>query len=532
MKLVTADEMRALDRAAAEDFGIPGAFLMENASKALADAAMALLAERGGTKVTVLCGKGNNGGDGFGAARWLQCYGMRVRVLLIGCLPEQVVGDAGAELRMFIRGGGELHSILTNEDMQYAEIVCLKADLLLDAVLGTGFSGELRDRERQICALINNSGRPVLAADVPTGVDATTGQVADGAVQATATVTLGLLKTGLLLYPAREYCGRLFLAQIGFSEALLNACGSKKRLVTQELARSLLPVRSGNAHKGDAGRVVVAAGSTGYTGAAALAATGAVKAGAGLVSLVTPLSCRDTLAVKLTEVMVHGLVERMPGVLGSGASADLLQWADKADVLALGPGLGTTDNTQAVVRELLQKTRTPVVIDADALTALQGHTELLAQMQAAKILTPHVGEMARLLNISAAEVERRRLELAESAAGAWQAVVVLKGAPTVIAAPDGSVYVNTGGCSAMATGGSGDVLTGIIAALAAQGRTPLQAAVCGVYLHGLAGVLATDAVPGLAAGEIAAALPEARKLTLAGTGAEEFIYNRAVKMIK
>ena len=244
-----------------------------------------------------------------------------------------------------------------------------------------------------------------------------------------------------------------------------------------------------------------------------------MKAGAGLVSLYTPLSSRDVLAIKLTEVMVHGLLERMPGILGGGAASDVASSAEAADVLAIGPGLGTSESTQEAVRTILQKITTPVVIDADALTALAGHTEILAAMQAQKVLTPHPGEMARLTGLEIAEIEADRINVAKKYAEQWQAIVVLKGAPTVIGCPNGTVYVNSTGNSSLATGGSGDVLTGIIAGLAAQEISLQEAAICGVYLHGLAAEL-TGIDIGLAAGELAALLPQVREQVLYGAEAE------------
>lgn len=535
MKLVTGQEMKILDQQAAEKCGVPGILLMENASRAVADVAMELLGKSADSKkqkAVVLCGKGNNGGDGFGAARWLLSYGVGVKVLLINAVPENVQGDAARQLAMYMSAGGEVDSVLDDDDAQLAEVMCLKADLIIDAMLGTGFYGELSGLYKTMCDMVNATGVPVLAVDVPTGVNADNGQMADDAVKARATVTMGLIKSGLWLYPAKEAVGELYVADIGFPKRLVDGCSSKKYLLTREIVRQLLPIRKGNAHKGDAGRIVVAAGSPGYTGAAALASYAAVKAGGGLVSLLTPLSSQQVLATKLTEVMVHGLLERMPGILGGGAASDILQRGNATEVLAIGPGLGTSDSTMEVVREVLTKTETPVVIDADALTALHDHTDILTAMQVPKVLTPHPGEMARLIGKSAAEIDMDRINVAAKYAVEWQAVLVLKGAPTVIGCPDGSVYVNSTGCSAMATGGSGDVLTGIIASLAAQGISMQEAALCGVYLHGLAGELAADGCIGIAAGELAAYLGQARKSVEQYMPDENFIYNRSLKVIK
>ena len=420
---------------------------------------------------------------------------------------------------MFTKAGGRVEALSTEDDWVLAELAASKADVLVDALLGTGFHGELEGDVLRACELLNKSEKYILAVDIPTGVNADNGAVSEHAVRSDHTVTMALVKTGLLLYPGREYCGDIELADISMPVKLVEEYQSDKYRLTDEIVRELLPLRKANAHKGDAGRVVICAGSPGYTGAAALASDAAVKAGAGLVSLYTPLSSRDVLAIKLTEVMVHGLLERMPGILGGGAASDVASSAEAADVLAIGPGLGTSESTQEAVRTILQKITTPVVIDADALTALVGHTEILAAMQAQKVLTPHPGEMARLTGLEIAEIEADRINVAKKYAEEWQAIVVLKGAPTVIGCPNGTVYVNSTGNSSLATGGSGDVLTGIIAGLAAQEISLQEAAICGVYLHGLAAEL-TGIDIGLAAGELAALLPQAREQVLYGAEAE------------
>ena len=519
MKLVTAKEMKALDVQAQTDYAMPGILLMDNAAQAVAEAVHEALTALEGERVVIFCGGGNNGGDGLGAARWLQSYGVSVRAFVVGAALDAVQGDAALELAMFTKAGGRVEALSTEDDWVLAELAASKADVLVDALLGTGFHGELEGDVLRACELLNKSEKYILAVDVPTGVNADNGAVSENAVRADHTVTMALVKTGLLLYPGREYCGDIELADISMPVKLVEEYQSDKYRLTDEIVRELLPLRKANAHKGDAGRVVICAGSPGYTGAAALASDAAVKAGAGLVSLYTPLSSRDVLAIKLTEVMVHGLLERMPGILGGGAASDVASSAEAADVLAIGPGLGTSESTQEAVRTILQKITTPVVIDADALTALAGHTEILAAMQAQKVLTPHPGEMARLTGLEIAEIEADRINVAKKYAEEWQAIVVLKGAPTVIGCPNGTVYVNSTGNSSLATGGSGDVLTGIIAGLAAQEISLQEAAICGVYLHGLAAEL-TGIDIGLAAGELAALLPQAREQVLYGTEAE------------
>lgn len=507
MKVVTAEEMKQLDKRASEEYGVAGLLLMDQASKAVAEAVLEILPEDN-KKVVVFCGKGNNGGDGFGAARWLESFGVKTRVYLVGASLEEVAGDAAAELAMLKKAGVKIEVLADDDDFLLAELACAKTGVIVDALLGTGFKGELRGLYARSCRLINESEKYVVAVDVPTGVDADNGSIAEDAVRASMTITMELPKVGLFLYPAVDCVGELYAANIGMPQKLISECQSKKFLVDEAMVQSLLPLRAGNAHKGDAGRVVVLAGSPGYTGAAALCSNAAVRSGAGLVSLLTPLSSRDILAVKLTEVMVHGLLERMPGVLGGGAASDVVAKAAKADVLAIGPGLGTSESTMEAVRTILEQVQVPAVIDADALTALKDNLELLQKMQAPKVLTPHVGEMARLTGLTAEEIDQNRVELAAKYAQEWNAVLVLKGAPTVVGCPDGTVYINTSGCSAMATGGSGDVLTGMIASLAGQGISLTEAAVCAVYLHGKAGEAAAEKYAAFGAGQLVDFLPK------------------------
>jgi hydroxyethylthiazole kinase-like uncharacterized protein yjeF len=511
MKLVLAEEMRALDQAAEEELGIPGLLLMENAGRAVADAATGLLGTCAGKKIVVVAGKGNNGGDGFGAARWLQNRQAVVTVVL-SCARENLSGSAADELQFYLAGDGELQDNVAAEQLPAIQDLLTGADLVIDALLGTGFTGELRGVVRDLCQLMNMAGRPVLAVDIPTGVNADDGSAGAEAVQAVATVTMALPKPGLYLYPGKKYVGRLTVADIGMPASMLEGAPSRGRVTEAREVAAALPPRPANMHKGAAGRVLVVAGSPGYTGAAALCSNACVKAGAGLVTLLTPATGRGILAVKLTETMVQALPETTPGQLAPGAALQILEAAAKRDVLALGPGLGVSNATGAVIRQVLESVHVPVVIDADALTALAGHTELLAHLPAPKILTPHPGELARLVQLTVPEVEQDRIHLAVTCARTWQAVLVLKGVPTVVAWPDGTYYLNPTGNASMATGGSGDVLTGIIAALVAQGMTPGQAAVAGVYLHGAAGDVAAAEKIGLGAGEIAEALPRARYL--------------------
>ena len=519
MQVLLAEEMRALDRAAEEEIGIPGLVLMENAGRAVADAAEKLLGACCHKKIFIFAGKGNNGGDGSGAGRWLHNRGAEV-ILVLACTAEELTGSAADELQYYIACGATVLEVSdADDDLRFTEIenMALQADLLVDALLGTGFSGKMRPLFVRLCDCINRvkkkkSGCRVLAVDIPSGVNADTGEADGSAVKADATVTMALPKLGLYLYPGAEHAGAVQVADIGMPSPLLQEAEGNRILITKELAGLLLPDRPKNAYKGNAGRVVLAAGSCGYVGAAALSSFAAVKGGAGLVTLLTPETTREILAIKLTEVMVKGLPVSENRLITEEALEIVTEALDKADVLAIGPGFGVSEETGNLIREILVTTAVPCVIDADAITALKDHTELLSHMLSEKVLTPHPGEMARLTGIRVSEIEKNRVEVARLYAEKWQAVVVLKGVPTIVALPDGTVYLNTTGTPAMATGGSGDVLTGLIAALIGQRLTVADAAVAGVYLHGMAGELAAGGSVGMAASELLLKLPEARKL--------------------
>ena len=522
MRVLLAKEMRALDRAAEEEIGIPGIVLMENAGRAVADAAEQMLGSCRGKNVVIFAGKGNNGGDGSGAGRWLLNRGARVSLVLAAAV-DALRGSAADQLQYFMACGGEVLSTEGNEPETFrkelqARVSC--SDLCIDALLGTGFAGNLQPDIACLCACINaqkarREGRcRVLSVDLPTGVNADDGSAAEGAVEADVTVTMALPKPGLYLYPGARYAGQIVTADIGMPAALLESAGGERFLLTDERIRGLLPQRARNAHKGTAGRVLVLAGSYGYLGAAALSSFAALKGGAGLVTLYTPETCREVLSVKLTEVMVRGLPADGKGSLSPEAEEEVLKAERIANVLAIGPGLGVSETTGETVRRILGSAEIPCVIDADAIRALAGHTEILSHMAADKVLTPHPGEMAALTGLSVKEIEQNRLGIAASCAEKWQAVVVLKGVPSVVAMPDGAVYLNPTGTPAMATAGCGDVLTGLIAALIAQGCPAGEAAMAGVYLHGLAGEIAAGYGVGMTASELCNAVPEARNRVL------------------
>ncbi|MGO0123070.1 NAD(P)H-hydrate dehydratase [Desulfothermobacter acidiphilus] len=522
MRLVTAAEMREIDRRAIEEYGIPGVVLMENAGRWVAQQVASRWGGASRKKVVVLCGRGNNGGDGLVAARHLWQQGAQVKVFLAS-EPDKLQGEAGVNATIWTRLGQEFYPLLTPSGLQAFKLALFQAGVVIDALYGTGFRGQLPPELRTVVEVLNSSGCPVVAVDIPSGVEADTGRVEETAVKAQLTVTFGLPKLGLVLEPGASYTGELLVADISLPRPLLAAKGPGRLYLLPSLVASWLPRRSPVAHKGDFGHVLVVAGSRGMIGAASLTAAAALRSGAGLVTLAVPRSCQEVVATKLTEAMTLGLPETKEGQLSAGAWEALQPWLSRFTVCALGPGLGRHPETVGLVRRIVAELQLPLVLDADGINAFAGEAHLLARRSAPLILTPHPGEMARLLGTEAGGLAFRRVEVAEKAAKDWGAVVVLKGARTVVAAPGGDTGINSTGNPGMATGGTGDVLTGVIAALWAQGMEPFRAAAAGVFLHGLAGDLAAENKGGVGtvAGDLVENLPRAWQHTIASEEASK-----------
>ncbi len=486
MKLVTTEQMRGLDRAAIEDYGILGLVLMENAGRAVAEAAARML--DGSGRVVVVCGSGNNGGDGFVAARHLSNRSVEVEVYLLAAV-DDLQGDAATNCHI----GQQMDlPIFENPDPATLEAAVNSADLVIDAILGTGISGEVRDPAQSAIAAINQSQARVLAVDIPSGISGDTGVEMGEAVWADRTLTFGLPKIGHYCYPGRDHCGEIELVDISLPAALVEAADLLTNLTTSQDVAAMLPPRWADMHKGEAGRLLIVAGSPGMTGAAAMAGLAAVRSGAGLVTVGIPESLNDILEVKCTEVMTLPLPETAQGSLSLEGLDQILDFAEGCDAVALGPGLSQVPETVELARKLIERISAPLVVDADGLNACAEATEPLQNRKAPTIVTPHPGELSRLIDRSIADIQQDRVTAARQAAQDLQCVVVLKGAGTVTASPDGDVWVNPTGNAGMASGGVGDVLTGVIGGLLAGGGDAMKAAVSAVYCHGLAGDLAED----------------------------------------
>ena len=516
MRLAAAAEMRDIDRLATEQYGLPGLVLMENAGSAVARETEKHLGELAKCKICILAGKGNNGGDGFVAARHLVNGGAKVKVCLLG-EKKSLQGDPLTYSNVLTAMGVEILEIRGERDWDKVRIAVTFADCIIDALTGTGYKGEVSANLALAIDVINRSGKKVIAVDIPSGVDADNGQVRGAAVRASLTVTFGVPKPGLVLYPGREHAGKVVVDAIGLPAPLLATAPLRQRLLTAAHVKRILPIRRGDAHKGTNGHAGIVAGSQSYPGAAVLCASGALRSGAGLVTLAVGGSLRSLIQAKVTEIMVRPLPDS-GGCLGAKAPAAVSELAPLWDVLAIGPGLGRHDDTAAAVRTMIRDADKPLVIDADAINALAGHGDILQETEALAILTPHPGELSRLTGLTAAFINQDRIGTARQTARQLNCILILKGAPTVIAFPDGEVFLNTTGNAGLATGGTGDVLTGVIAGLIAQGLASHDAALVGVYLHGLAGDLAARiGMVGITAGDVIQALPAA----IAGLKQEE-----------
>lgn len=505
MKLAAAAQMRELDRRAIEERNIPSIDLMERAAAEVAQAALDLLPEKPSRcRAAVFCGAGNNGGDGIGAARLLFLMGLKVRVFLVGDY-DRLTPDAMEETGRLSECGVELEDFDPGDRAQAAW--ARSCQVVIDAVFGVGLSREIAPESKFAAALdlINACRGAVVSADVASGVEADTGRVLGRAVKADRTVTFSLPKIGQFTGDGAVLSGRVTVHDIGIPAALVREVSCPVQTVEADFAREALPPRKPDGHKGDFGKVLVVGGSVGYTGAPYLTASAAVRSGCGLVYLGVPESIWPVEAVKCASAMPFPLADRRGG-LSHRALPEVLERLEGCGVLALGPGLGRRPSAGRLVLELLRQTEKPVVLDADGINALVGHIDILDSRRGrVTILTPHGGEFTRLGGVPAGDTAGAARAFARD----HGCILVLKGHRTVTAGPEGNALVNTTGNSGLAKGGSGDVLTGLIASLLAQGASPVMAAAGGVWVHGRAGDLAAETRTeyGLTPEDVIAAFP-------------------------
>jgi len=517
MKLVTSSQMRNIDKKTIDGLGIPGLELMEKAGRGTALVAKEMLGDPGNKVVIIFCGRGNNGGDGFVVGRYLSQWGAQVEFFLTAKRNE-IKGDAKTNLDKAVDLDLPIMKISKQEEIPTR----IKAHLIVDALFGTGFIGEIKGYMKDIIDRINSSGIPVLSVDIPSGLHADTGEFPGPCIKANRTVTMALPKIGHFFFPGKTMSGKVSVVDIGVPPHVVAEENINLNLITEEEIRQMIPTRPGDAYKGSCGRVVLIAGSTGMTGAASLASLSCLRAGAGMAILGTPQTLNPIMEIKMTEVMTKPLPDvRKKGTLalrGLGEIRELLKWGD---CCAIGPGLGQHFETIELIRRLVSRLEMPTVIDADGLNTLAKDASILKECKAPLILTPHIGELSRLNGVPSSEIAKDRIKYASEFAKEYNCVLVFKGAPTIISEPSGQTYVNPTGNAGMATAGSGDVLTGIIVGLLAQmlmlnkdediKKIMLNSACAGVFVHGLTGDLAKQekGEMGLIAGDMMEKIPDA-----------------------
>jgi ADP-dependent NAD(P)H-hydrate dehydratase / NAD(P)H-hydrate epimerase len=481
---MTREQIRDYDRISMETYGILGAQLMENAGRGAAQYILARFETK--RRIAVVTGPGNNGGDGFAVARHLLNAGCAVTVF--SAVPaESLTGDARLNFEILKKTNADIADLSTPESFADFDARLAEYDLAIDALLGTGVSRDVEGLLDRVISCINASRVPIVSLDIPSGLDADTGHLWGNAVRATATVTFGHIKRGLLLYPGAEHTGELETVSIGAPSAVSEQAGYDGRILSKKMLLPLIPQRKPDCHKGTVGHLLVVGGLSGKTGAATITGNAAIRTGCGLVTVATSLQAQPTLEAKCLEVMVDHIIDATDSPLSEKSAARVATLLEGKKAVALGPGLGTGPAISHLAVRLLKSLSVPVVVDADGINILADDPSSVARIEAPMIFTPHPGEMARFINKSVHAVQSDRIGVCRETAQRNHVVVVLKGAHTVVASPDGRVFINPTGNAGMATAGMGDVLTGIIGGLLAQGIEPLDAALLGVYLHGAAG---------------------------------------------
>lgn len=508
MKIVSNKEMREIESIAINSLGVPSICLMENAGRAVAEQANEYLAHNNKKNVIILCGKGNNGGDGYVAARYLFNSGFDVKVFIIASMGT-IIGDAKKNLDIIINMGIFVAEIMQKEQLKFFEKNVKDCDLIIDGLYGTGLDREITGIGKDLIEIVNRSCKYIISIDIPSGINGDNGHVEGCAVKANKTITMQFMKKGIAVYPGVDYAGDVIVADIGIPKNLIDSFNCKYHIVSQEDVN--LPRRSRNTHKGDYGKLLIIAGSKNMTGAAALCAMSAIKTGCGIVKLAVPRSIQPILQESLKEIITYG-VDDKDGAFYIGSVEEVLDLSKTVDAVAIGPGLSNSVDVKAFVKEIILRIDKPIVLDADALNVISDMVDIIYGKEI--ILTPHMGEMSRLLGISIDDINKNIYDTVEKFVDKYKVTLVLKGSRTVIGSNTEGIYINCTGNPGMATAGSGDVLTGMISSFLVQGLTCIKAAVYGVFYHGKAGDMAADKYGeyGLTATNIIEHIPYAMKL--------------------
>lgn len=509
MYLVDSASMKAIDSVTTEKYGVPPSILMENAGANTVNAMVNEFGPLAYRRISVFCGIGNNGGDGFVIARHLVSEGAAVIIFLAGD-ESAMAAESKFNLETAKKYGIEAVKLSSLEDINTHNTLIGSSDIIVDALLGTGLNREVEGFMAQLIVYINTLNKKTVSVDIPSGVDADTGNIRGVAVYADLTVTFGLPKTGMAVFPGHANTGKLVVADINFPPELLLQ-PRPDVLVTAELISPLLPYRQPNANKGSFGPIFILGGSPGLSGAVVLAAKAALRSGAGIVNAGIPESLHNAVKPGCDEMIVTNLKETSKGAIAYSNKENILKLCAAAKVVVIGPGIGRDPETQKLVRELIAEVKTPLVIDADGINAVAADKNCLKNNTKDVIMTPHIGEMARLCSMEIADVIKGKIKILKDFTASYGVNVLLKDGRSMLADPQGNMYVNTTGNSGMATPGCGDVLSGLIAALMAHGMQSVQAGILGSYIHGFAGdlLLSETSEEGITAGDIALNIPKA-----------------------
>lgn len=484
MFLLSVDEMRALEQCAIDSYHIPGSLLMEHAGYAVAEAIIENYPKT--TTLLIVCGRGNNGGDGFVVSRKLLLEGYSVKVVVVGHI-STIKGDALTNYSILKEITKDILYIKNHEDINNASELFESTEIIVDAIFGTGLNSSVRPLEASVIEAMNDAKAKVISVDIPSGINGSTAQVMKNAVRADATIVFDAFKCGNILYPGAEYNGQLKIVDIGIPKTCYEQIYYPKRLITEKLILSKMPIRKNNSHKGSFGKASIIAGSSGMEGAAILSCLAAMRTGLGLLKLFVPKSMNHIVKNAVPEMITVLLEDSEMGCYEQSSIDIILEHIKKDSVIAIGPGCGQYKAVGETVRRLIAESELPLVIDADGLNMLALNMTWIDGCSKDIVLTPHLQEMSRLTNLSIAEIIENPIKIAKKYAMEWEVTVVLKSARTIVATKNGDVYININGNSGMATAGTGDVLTGIITGLMAQGLSGVDASILGVYIHGVSG---------------------------------------------
>lgn len=513
MFLVTGKEMAAIDKKAIEEWSIPELILMENAGLRVVEEIKELFPDLTNLKVIIVAGKGNNGGDGLVIARHLVNLGADVKVFTLGT--KSYKGASLINYQLAQKLPIKWQSIENEKNLHLLRLSLHYTDLVIDALFGTGFHGSVQGLAQRVIEIINESSSLTLSVDIPSGLDADTGKVMGPCIKADRTVTFQLPKVGLAVQPGCEYAGKVKVADISIPKQLIEEMKLNRYIIDEETVKNMIPQRKKESHKGDYGHLLIIGGSQGMMGAVNLAARGAFALGAGLVTALVPRSIQPALAGSLPELITKPAPETSIGTFGLVSAAEIFESLPQKSAVVFGPGMGRNNEIQELLGVFLEQVKVPVIIDADGLNALAERTDILKKAKVPVVLTPHPGEMGRLLKEPAAKIQENRLESAGMFAQTYGVWVVLKGYRTVIAGPQGQIYVNPTGGPALASAGTGDVLAGMMGALVGQVKEiDIGHALCAaVYLHGLAGEKVAEEIGEISckAGDVIEALPKILK---------------------